>query len=176
MNGQPNWAHYASPVGQLLLIGSERSLSRIQFPASKRRESLKGASDAATFKEVIDQLDAWFAGELRLFELTLDAVGTDFQRAVWNALRTIPFGETQSYAEIAVRIGRPTASRAVGAANGANPLPIVVPCHRVIGANGSLTGFGGGTETKRWLLAHEARVAGPTGRTQALASDQLSLF
>ena len=172
------WTSLASPIGELLLFGGERGLSRIQFPGSRRcaKPDAAAVEDAAAFKDATEQLDAWFAGELRLFDLSLDADGTDFQCDVWTALRAIPFGETVSYAELALRIGRPTASRAVGAANGANPLPIVVPCHRVIGADGSLTGFAGGVETKRWLLAHEAGVAGPTGRSQPQASDQLSLF
>ncbi len=172
------WMVFASPIGELLLIGNERGLSRIQFPGSRtrRKPADTWVQDKTVFKAASDQLAAWFAGELRVFDLTLDAHGTDFQCAVWNALRHIPFGETVSYAELALRIGKPSASRAVGAANGANPLPIVVPCHRVIGADGSLTGFAGGVETKRWLLAHEASVAGPTGRQQPMASDQLSLF
>lgn len=172
------WSRVDSPIGQLLLVGSERGLSRISFPTGRRAPVPEPdwVQDAGAFREAGSQLKAWFAGELRLFDLSLDADGTDFQCAVWNALRTIPFGETRSYADIALQIGRPTASRAVGAANGANPLPIVVPCHRVIGANGSLTGFAGGMEAKRWLLDHESRFAGPTGRSQALASDQLSLF
>ena len=106
------------------------------------------------------QLRAYFAGELTRFDLPLHLGGTAFQNTVWTALVDIPVGETVSYGELACRIGRPTASRAVGAANGANPLPIVLPCHRVVGADGSLTGFGGGIETKRTLLAHERRLAG----------------
>ncbi len=174
----PRWSRLATPIGHLLLVGTDRGLSRIDFPAGKRERVPEPSwiEDDAGLAEVRKQLTAWFAGELRLFDLSLDANGTDFQCAVWNALRTIPFGETRSYGDIANRIGRPSASRAVGAANGANPLPIVVPCHRVIGTNGSLTGFSGGMETKRWLLAHEARLAGPTGRDQPVSSDQLSLF
>ena len=103
------------------------------------------------------QLQAYFAGELRDFELPLAAEGTPFQQRVWRALCDIPYGETISYGELARRIGQPTASRAVGLANGQNPISIVVPCHRVIGANGSLTGYGGGLARKRWLLAHESK-------------------
>lgn len=172
------WTRLNSPIGSLLLVGSDSGLSRIEFATAKRvsTPSDNWIEDASAFNDVTSQLNAWFAGELRVFEFALNAEGTDFQCAVWNALRTIPFGETRSYADIALQIGRPTASRAVGAANGANPLPIVVPCHRVIGTNGTLTGFAGGVDTKRWLLDHESRHAGPTGRTQALASDQLPLF
>ncbi len=105
-----------------------------------------------------DQLRAYFAGELRTFELPLRMAGTPYQRLAWNGLLTIPFGATISYAEQARRIGRPGAARAVGSANGRNPISIVVPCHRVIGADGTLTGYGGGLDRKEWLLRHEASV------------------
>ena len=108
------------------------------------------------FRDVIIQLDAYFAGRLRRFELPLAPEGTPFQREVWSALTTIPYGETVSYGELARRVGRPAASRAVGAANGRNPIPIIIPCHRVIGADGTLTGFGGGLPIKRRLLQLEA--------------------
>jgi methylated-DNA-[protein]-cysteine S-methyltransferase len=113
--------------------------------------------DDAALSEARAQLQAYFAGELRGFELPLAAEGTPFQQRVWRALCDIPYGETISYGELARRIGQPAAARAVGLANGQNPIAIVVPCHRVIGANGSLTGYGGGLERKRWLLAHESR-------------------
>ena len=103
-----------------------------------------------------EQLDAYFEGDLRTFELPLHMVGTLFQKQVWEGLLTIPYGTTISYAELAHRIGRPGASRAVGAANGRNPIGIIVPCHRVIGANGTLTGYGGGLDRKEWLLSHES--------------------
>jgi methylated-DNA-[protein]-cysteine S-methyltransferase len=112
-------------------------------------------------------LEAYFEGELdAVAGLPTATNGTEFQRTVWDALRGIPVGQTMSYGELAVRIGRPTAARAVGLANGANPIPIVVPCHRVIGANASLTGFGGGLERKRWLLAHERARAVSSSETQ----------
>lgn len=173
-----SWTRIVSPLGDLLLVGSERGLTHISFEAGRHAlaPELEWRRDAAPFREASAQLRAWFGGELRRFDVRLAATGTDFQCDVWTALRAIPFGETVSYGELALRIGRPTASRAVGAANGANPLPIVVPCHRVIGADGALTGFSGGVDVKRWLLAHEASVAGPTGRSQALPSDQLALF
>lgn len=119
--------------------------------------------DDALFKEAFTQLAAYFAGGLTTFDLPLHFAGTAFQKTVWRALIDIPFGETVSYGALATTIGRPTASRAVGAANGANPLPIIAPCHRVIGADRSLTGFGGGLETKSFLLDHERRVAGKGG-------------
>lgn len=106
------------------------------------------------------QLDEYFAGERREFDLPLAPRGTGFQERVWRALLAIPFGVTRSYGELARTIGRPSASRAVGAANGKNPIAIIVPCHRVIGANGTLTGYGGGLPIKRWLLEHEAKLAG----------------
>src|SRR5206468_9411601 len=110
-------------------------------------------------KDVVEQLDAYFNGMLHDFDLPLDPVGSEFQHKVWNALRQIPFGETRSYGQIAKTIRQPKASRAVGLANNQNPIAIIVPCHRVIGANGSMTGYGGGLPRKRWLLDHEARFA-----------------
>jgi methylated-DNA-[protein]-cysteine S-methyltransferase len=110
-------------------------------------------------RETLKQLRAYFNGELRIFDVPLEIAGTDFQRRVWNALRTIPYGETRSYSQIAQQIGAPRAVRAVGAANGRNPIPVIVPCHRVIGASGSLVGFGGGLEWKRLLLDLEAAYA-----------------
>jgi methylated-DNA-[protein]-cysteine S-methyltransferase len=124
--------------------------------------------DDAGFREVRDQLRAYFEGELHEFELPLRMKGTDFQRRVWKELMNIPFGMTISYAEQARRIGRPGAARAVGAANGRNPISIVVPCHRVIGANGTLTGYGGGLDRKQWLLEHEEIVAGHKRMTHSV--------
>jgi methylated-DNA-[protein]-cysteine S-methyltransferase len=121
--------------------------------------------DAGPFREVVRQLKAYFDGQLKAFDLPLAPQGTEFQRQVWRALQTIPYGRTKSYGEIARRLGRPEASRAVGAANGQNPIPVIIPCHRVIGADGSLTGFGGGLPIKRKLLALEGAL--PAGETQA---------
>jgi methylated-DNA-[protein]-cysteine S-methyltransferase len=112
------------------------------------------------FKHAREQLKAYFAGKLREFELKLRGEGSAFQRSVWKALCNIPFGETESYGGLAKRIGNANASRAVGLANGKNPIGIIVPCHRVVGANGSLTGYGGGLERKQWLLEHERRYLG----------------
>jgi methylated-DNA-[protein]-cysteine S-methyltransferase len=118
--------------------------------------------DEACFADARLQLTEYFAGARTAFDLALDPVGTPFQRRVWDALRAIPLGETITYGELARRIGRPTCARAVGHANARNPLSIVVPCHRVIGGDGALTGYAGGTDRKAWLLAHEDRVARST--------------
>jgi methylated-DNA-[protein]-cysteine S-methyltransferase len=156
-----SYSHLDSPVGRLLLAADAQGLVLIGFPNEARPvEPAAGwIPDAGALAEVIAQLRSYFAGERREFSLPLRTQGTPFQEGVWAALRAIPFGTTVSYGELARRIGRPSAARAVGAANGANPLPIVIPCHRVIGADRSLTGFGGGLATKRFLLAHEARFS-----------------
>jgi methylated-DNA-[protein]-cysteine S-methyltransferase len=146
-----------SPVGPLLLAGDSKALRRVSFEGSKRaappRRDWK--QDKAPFQEVVRQLQAYFRGELKEFDLPLAMDGTEFQLRVWNELRAIPYGETISYAQLAGRIGNPKAVRAVGLANGSNPIPIIVPCHRVIGSDGSLTGFGGGLPTKKMLLELE---------------------
>lgn len=154
-----------SPIGELLLTGNGSSVSGIWMQSHKSEWKRANAwqRDDDAFAVVRAQLTEYFCGERSSFELALAPEGTDFQRKVWNALCEIPYGETISYGELARRIGQPSAARAVGLANGSNPLPIVVPCHRVIGADGSLTGFGGGIERKRWLLAHEARWSKVTG-------------
>jgi methylated-DNA-[protein]-cysteine S-methyltransferase len=122
--------------------------------------------DESAFRIVHEQLRAFFAGELRTFDLPLRMAGTPFQRLVWEGLLGIPFGATASYAELAARIGQPGAARAVGAANGRNPIGIIVPCHRVIAADGTLGGYGGGLDRKEWLLRHEASVLNGQARTQ----------
>ena len=144
-----------SPVGELTLVASERGLAAVLWRGEAAARGAVRDDGHAVLATARAQLLGYFAGRVIAFDLPLDPVGTPFQRMVWAALATIPFGHTRSYRDIAVQIGQPTATRAVGAANGRNPLSIVVPCHRVIGANGSLTGFGGGLETKQWLLAHE---------------------
>lgn len=152
-----------SPVGSLVLVADDEGLLSIDLWG---RPALVPAGRSATLAEAERQLTEWFAGERTRFELPLCPEGTPFQRRVWEALCAIPYGETRSYGEIARAIDAPSAVRAVGGANRRNPLPIVVPCHRVIGADGALTGFAGGLETKRWLLSHEAqrltRAAAPT--------------
>lgn len=153
------YTHMDSPVGRLLLAGDGDWIKLISFPTGHKTKEAKPAwtADALPFAEAIGQLTAYFAGELTTFDLPLAPEGTDFQRSVWNALLDIPYGATVSYGEIARAIGRPKASRAVGAANGDNPIPIVVPCHRVIGSTGKLTGFGGGIAVKATLLDLEKR-------------------
>jgi methylated-DNA-[protein]-cysteine S-methyltransferase len=145
-----------SPVGLLTLAGRDGKLMHLRMVDQTYEPSREGwEADDTAFSDAVDQLSAYFAGERTEFDLELDMVGTQFQRRVWDALRTIPYGETCSYGEIARQIGSPAASRAVGLANGHNPIGIIVPCHRVIGANGSLTGYGGGLGRKRALLELE---------------------
>lgn len=148
--------YFDSPVGELLLISDGVALTGLHFAGPKPADPGPDCRrDPAKFDQVREQLADYFAGRLQAFGLPLEPQGTPFQRRVWSELRRIPFGETISYGELARRIGQPSASRAVGRANGQNPIAVIVPCHRVIGANGSLTGFGGGMDRKRWLLEHE---------------------
>jgi methylated-DNA-[protein]-cysteine S-methyltransferase len=149
-----------SPVGRLRLVAGEDALVGVFMDVPARAPAL-AARDGRGHPVLVaadEQLAAWFAGARARFELPLRPAGTPFQLAVWRELTEIPFGETRSYGEIAARLGQPTAARAVGAANGRNPIAIIVPCHRVIGASGALTGYGGGMERKRWLLEHERAV------------------
>ena len=151
------YGYLESPVGSLLLVGDDDHLRGISFPKGSRKQEPQPGwrRDDAFFPQTTAQLQSYFAGELEEFDLPLLFTGTDFQNAVWHALCDIPYGETTSYGALAATVGNARASRAVGAANGANPLPIVVPCHRVIGADSSLTGFGGGVDVKHFLLTHE---------------------
>jgi methylated-DNA-[protein]-cysteine S-methyltransferase len=156
-----NYCYLDSPIGTLLIAGDDQAIHRIEFPkngAPGRPEPGWSESSAGPIAEAVRQLREYFAGERTEFDLALAPDGTAFQRSVWRRLQDIPYGETISYGELAKRIGNPKASRAVGAANGCNPLPIVIPCHRVIGADGKLTGFGGGLPTKEKLLALEAKA------------------
>lgn len=148
---------YHSPIGKLVLGADEHGLRHIMFPQGSRcfDPPENWVRTSAGFNQTIEQLDEYFAGTRKRFTIKLSPAGTDFQRSVWLALLQLEYGHTSSYGEIASLIGKPKASRAVGAANGANPIPIIIPCHRVIGAGGNLTGFGGGLSTKQWLLAHE---------------------
>jgi methylated-DNA-[protein]-cysteine S-methyltransferase len=148
-----------TPIGAILIAGDGEAIVETYFAGAKPKPDWI-RDDDDVLREAADQLQAYFAGDLREFDLPLAPRGTEFQQSVWSALQQIPYGETTTYSTIAERIGRPAAVRAVGAANGANPIPIVIPCHRVIGSNGSMTGFGGGIGVKRRLLALEARVAG----------------
>jgi methylated-DNA-[protein]-cysteine S-methyltransferase len=158
----------SSPVGLLFLARTSRGLRYLEYMDRKslkrmiasHAEALPGAVWEPSLLELkgpVEQLEAYFNGSLQEFEVPLDPEGSEFQHKVWKALAQIPFGETRSYGAIAAAIGQPRASRAVGLANNQNPIAIVVPCHRVIGANGSLTGYGGGVNRKRWLLDHEAQ-------------------
>ena len=157
-----------SPVGPLTVVASDAGLRAVLWPADgaggdRARVPLPGTvenDDHPVLVAARRQLTEYFAGERTEFDLPLDPVGTPFQQSAWTALRTIPFGETITYGEQARRMGDDRKARAVGAANGKNPLSIIVPCHRVVGSDGSLTGFAGGVETKAWLLAHERAVSG----------------
>lgn len=146
-----------SPVGPLTLAGTGSALMHLRMVDQTHEPDRSSwlTADHQAFPEAVEQLAAYFAGELTEFDVQLKLVGTEFQRKVWKALRTIPYGETRSYGEIAEQIGSPGASRAVGMANGRNPIGIIIPCHRVIGATGGLTGYGGGVDRKRTLLALE---------------------
>jgi methylated-DNA-[protein]-cysteine S-methyltransferase len=146
-------------VGPLQLVADDGGVRRIDFVNGRNPVEFdpQWHEDAEPFRETIRQLRAYFVGELETFDLTLAPEGTPFQLSVWDRLREIPFGETISYGELARRVGNPNASRAVGLANGSNPIPIVIPCHRVIGSNGKLTGYGGGLPIKEKLLALERR-------------------
>lgn len=147
-----------SPVGDLYLAATDEGLTHILFVAQMDRKphTVPGKGAAARIvRQTRSQLNDYFAGSRREFDVPLAPAGTEFQRAAWKALAEVPYGETLSYAELARRMKRPSAVRAVGAANGANPIPIILPCHRIIGADGTLTGYGGGLEIKRRLLSLE---------------------
>jgi methylated-DNA-[protein]-cysteine S-methyltransferase len=144
-----------SPVGELLLTAADGELTGLYMPVEVHGTPTGRARDDSAFATVRRQLEEYFAGERRTFDLPVAPRGTPFQQAVWAELQRIGYGETITYAELAGRIGRPTAIRAAGAANGANPVSIIIPCHRVIGSNGSLTGYGGGLDAKRSLLELE---------------------
>ncbi len=157
--------YHDSPLGPLLLAASQHGLHQVGFPPERLPDNKTPVlaedhwlEDATPFAAVRQQLDQYFAGKRRHFDLPLDPTGTAFQRNVLRALQDIPYGKTCTYGDIAIAINRPKAVRAVGAANGRNPIPIIIPCHRVIGADGSLTGFGGGLPAKRWLLELEGSL------------------
>jgi len=154
----------SSPVGELTLTASEHALTGVYFPTSRHGPPPSDGvedGDHPILVRARHELTEYFSGSRTTFDLPLDATGSEFERQVWSLLRAIPYGATTSYGELARRLGDVKLSRAVGAANGKNPIPIIVPCHRVIGANGDLTGFGGGIETKRWLLEHEGVLTPP---------------
>jgi len=157
---QLEYTYTQSAVGQLLLAGEGKVLHYLGFPTGKM--ALSPASDwtfnRLAFKSIRKQIEAYFAGECKQFDMTIAPFGTEFQMQVLSALQQIPYGQTRSYKDIARVIDRPKAWRAVGAANGRNPIPLIIPCHRVIGANGSLTGFAGGKDTKAFLLRLEGSI------------------
>jgi O-6-methylguanine DNA methyltransferase len=169
----------ASPIGPLVLVSTEKGLAAVGFGKGAKHKIdtwigrvFCGAAirpGETSHQVFVRQLEEYFAGRRRVFHLKVDLRGTEFQKNVWSEVARIPHGRTATYGEIAHLLGRPLASRAVGAANGANPVPIIIPCHRVIGAGGSLTGYGGGLSRKRWLLAHE-------GVLKADSSVQMGLF
>jgi len=159
----------SSPLGLLFLARTAKGLRYLEFMDRKSLKRMMASHTGAAgpeirwepslleLRDVVEQLEAYFNGVLHRFDIVLDQVGSEFQLKVWTALRAIPFGETRTYGQIAKTVRQPKATRAVGLANNQNPIAIVVPCHRVIGANGTLTGYGGGLSKKRWLLEHEAR-------------------
>jgi methylated-DNA-[protein]-cysteine S-methyltransferase len=156
------YAQVDTPIGTLTVVTAETGIRRILWDGEAPPEgAVEGGSDL--LDAAVTQIQEYFAGARTTFDLPLDLGGTPFQQKVWLELGSIPFGTTISYGEQARRVGRPQAARAVGAANGRNPVPIVLPCHRVIGSGGALTGFGGGLDTKRTLLRHEAEVLGARG-------------
>ena len=152
------YSHYESPVGRLLLVGDGENIHRIEFPTNCRPVNLDASweHNEVVFGTLTKELDAYFNGSLQVFSVQVAPTGSAFQHKVWNALQQIAYGQTCTYADIAKLIGKPTASRAVGSANGRNPVSIIIPCHRVIGTNGALTGYAGGISAKQWLLSHEA--------------------
>ena len=152
-----SYAIAATPIGELLLVSDDRALRELRFAGKWTAGDIgpHWQQGGVVIERAMTQLDEYFAGQRTQFDLPLCPVGTDFQRDVWHALANIAYGESISYAELARRVGRPNAVRAVGAANGRNPLPIILPCHRVIGSDGSLTGFGGGLPLKQRLLLLE---------------------
>lgn len=151
------YCYHPSPVGNLIIAGCEEALHYIGFPTGSRQGHIdqQWEENGHPFRDLCRQLDDYFSGKLHQFDYPLRPSGTLFQQSVWQALLDIPYGQTTSYAAIARRINRPGATRAVGNANGRNPIPIIIPCHRVIGRDGSLTGFGGGLPTKHYLLQME---------------------
>ena len=152
---------FKTPIGMLKIAVDAKGLRYVLFESNKHEPShgMEWKKDRSPTNEARQQLLQYFSGERIEFELEISLAGTEFQRRTWQMLASIPYGQTWSYAELAKRVESPKAVRAVGAANGRNPLPIVLPCHRVIGSDGSLTGFGGGLPVKKWLLEHENRQA-----------------
>lgn len=180
MNQISHFQLTGTPIGDLTLVRRGSALSALYMQEHRHQpdESTFGPheeSPSGVLSDAAAQLEEYFRGERRTFDLPLDPVGTDFQQRVWTRLRAIPYGRTRSYGELAREMGSAGASRAVGLANGRNPISIVVPCHRVIGANGAMTGFGGGIERKVWLLQHERDMLGEEDLGTAGAQQMLHL-
>jgi len=172
------YCHLQSPIGRLLLTSDGTALTGLYMEPSRKSQSTDGWAEDGTAQPLaaaVRQLTEYFAGTRRKFDMPLRMQGTAFQQRVWRELTEIPYGETWSYGELARRIGKPSASRAVGLANGRNPISLIVPCHRVIGADGTLTGYGGGLPRKRWLLAHEGvgYISGRVTENRAPVSSDL---
>ncbi|MFH1866190.1 MAG: methylated-DNA--[protein]-cysteine S-methyltransferase [Candidatus Eisenbacteria bacterium] len=148
---QTSFAYYESPIGLIEIGGTSEGITSLSFVEERR----PGAATNDVCEEAVRQISEYFAGSRQAFDLPITLRGTEFQREVWRGLRSITYGQTVSYGDLARAIGKPSAVRAVGAANGDNPISIIVPCHRVIGSDGGLTGYGGGLERKEWLLRHE---------------------
>ncbi len=172
-----------SPLGPIDLLSTSRGLAAIGFGerlgwlerwVRRTFPDARIVQGVGALDEAARQIEEYFAGRRRVFDLVLDLRGSPFQRAVWTNVERVPYGRTASYSEIALLAGRPKAFRAVGAANGANPIPFVIPCHRIVGATGSLTGYGGGLSSKRWLLAHEGVLKDES--VQSVPPVQLDLF
>jgi methylated-DNA-[protein]-cysteine S-methyltransferase len=163
LDEKDEWWVMPTPVGQLMVVGDNDHLHAVALPGSFDADGMDSDRQALSDSVAsgVEQLEAYFDGELLEFDVPMEMPGTAFQQSVWRALRAIPYGTTQTYGEVAARVGKPKACRAVGLANGRNPIPVIVPCHRVVGANGNLTGYGRGLElldVKRWLIDHEART------------------
>lgn len=154
------FAYMESPIGRLTIIADNQGIVEIRFPNNSASLPTASTQSNTFIEQTICQLHAYFDGSLKAFDLPLSLNGTDFQKGVWAQLQKVDYGATASYRDIAVAISNPKASRAVGMANNKNRIPIVIPCHRIIGSDGSLTGFAGGLDTKRWLLNHELSCVG----------------
>ncbi len=169
-----------SPIGDLLVTGEKRdqslNITRLYTPGHDRRADESWVRDDAAFTDLRRQLGEYFAGERRDFDVVADPPGTPFQRTVWAELRRIDYGRTSSYGQVALAIGAPTAVRAVGGANGRNPVSIIVPCHRVVGSNGTLTGYAGGLAAKSWLLDHERHHLGVDAGDRELVAVEMLPF
>ncbi|RLA39473.1 MAG: cysteine methyltransferase [Gammaproteobacteria bacterium] len=150
-----SWAQLDSPIGRLTILANSGGITEIRFPNNSAALSTQSKHKNKWLNQAIEQLNTYFDGYLKTFDLPLSLHGTDFQNGVWAQLQKVTHGTTASYGQIAAALGKPKAARAVGMANNKNRIPIIIPCHRIIGSDGSLTGFAGGLETKRWLLRHE---------------------